>query len=448
MFKIKRIDWGDPEASTALDALRESLSMDTGQVTEASIKRTMEVFGEPLSPLSVVRRILDEVRLRGDDAVAKYTQSLDGVHLSSGEFLVPPSEFEAAYGRVEEEFREALLKAKANIEEYQRHLLGSAPGLFTRDGARLETVFRPLARVGVYIPGGAAPYPSCVLMDVIPAQVAGCREIAIATAPRHLNDYVLAAFHVLGLTEVYRVGGAQAIGMLAYGTETVSAVDMIVGAGNAFVNLAKKEVFGKVKIDMLAGPSEILVVADETADPSYIAADMLSQAEHYPGSAVLVTTSPETAEKTEEAIVEQLADMPRVDMCRESLEKFGAVITVSTLDDAIDVANRMAAEHVEVMTADARAVAARIENAGTVFVGAYTPEPVGDYLAGSSHTLPTGGTARFFNGLSALDFLKRLTYIEYSRESLEKELPHIVNIARREGFEAHARSAEWRFKKG
>lgn len=448
MLKIHRIEWSDPNAAAALDSLREILSVETGQITEQSIRRTIEVFGEPLSPLSVVRRILDEVRMRGDAAVAKYADKLDGVRLRPDEFLINPAEFAAAWERVEAPFREALAAAKANIEAFQRHILCAAPEPFTRDGARLETRYRPLNRVGVYIPGGAAPYPSAVLMDVIPAQVAGCREIAVATSPRHLNDYVLAAFHILGLKEVYRVGGAQAVGMFAYGTGTVAKVDMIVGAGNVFVSLAKREVFGTVKIDMFAGPSEVLVIADETANPDYVAADMLSQAEHYPGSAILVTTSMEVSAAVEAALERQLKDMPRATMCLECLEKYGAIVKVESLDDAVIVANRIAPEHLEVLTANPRSVAALIENAGTVFIGPSTPEPIGDYLAGSSHTLPTGGTARFFSGLSSIDFIKRLTYIEYSEEALRRELPHVSAIARREGLEAHARAAEWRFKKG
>jgi histidinol dehydrogenase len=447
MLKIHRIEWGDSNASSDLDALREVLSIETGQVTEQSIKRTVEVFGEPLSPLSVVRRILDEVRLRGDAAVVKYAEKLDGMRIGPDQFAIDPAEFAAAYNRVEVPFREAIAAAKANIEAFQRHILCAAPEPFKREGVRLETRYRPLRRVGIYIPGGGAPYPSAVLMDVIPAQIAGCKEIAVATAPRHLNDYVMAAFHVLGLKEVYRIGGAQAIGMFAYGTATVPKVDMIVGAGNAFVNLAKREVFGMVKIDMLAGPSEVLVIADETADPDYVAADMLSQAEHYPGSAILVTTSAEVAAGVEVALERQLKDMPRSVMCLECLEKYGAIVRVETLAEAVDVANRVAPEHLEVMTKDPRAVAAQIENAGTVFVGTHTPEPIGDYLAGSSHTLPTGGTARFFSGLSSIDFLKRLTYIEYTEEALKREIGHVSVIARREGLEAHARDAEWRFKK-
>ncbi len=448
MLKIRRIQWGDQNAATELESLREVLSIDTGQVTEQSLRRTIEVFGEPLSPLSVVRRILDEVRLRGDAAVIKYSDKIDGVRLESGAFAVPPEQFEAAWNRVEGDFREALGIAKENIERFQRHILCDAPEPCVRDGVRLETRYRPLRRVGVYVPGGAAPYPSAVLMDAIPAQVAGCREIAVATAPRHLNDYVMAAFHILGLKEVYRVGGAQAIGMFAYGTESVPPVDMIVGAGNTYVSMAKREVFGTVKIDMFAGPSEVLVIADETADADFVAADMLSQAEHYPGAAILVTTSGALATAVEGAIERHLKDMPRAAMCLECLEKYGAIVSVGSLEQAVEVANRIAPEHLEVITADPEAVAAGIDNAGTVFIGANTPEPIGDYLAGSSHTLPTGGTARFFSGLSVMDFIKRLTFIKYERAALEKEVKHVADIARREGLEAHARSAEWRFKKG
>jgi histidinol dehydrogenase len=446
MPDIRKIDWSEPGAANDLTALRDTLSIDEGQVTEEQIKRTIEAFGEPLSPLSVVRRILDEVRLRGDAALIKYTKKLDGVDVTAANLRVDPATFPAAFERVEPEYRQALLMAKANIEQFQRHIMCTAPPPFVRDGVRLETVYRPLRRVGVYVPGGAAAYPSAVLMDVIPAQVAGCSEIVVATAPRRLDDYLLAAFHILDLKEVYRVGGAQAIGMLAYGTQSVRGVDMIVGAGSVNISLAKREVSGRVKIDMYAGPSEVLVIADAAADPDFVAADLLSQAEHYPGSAILVTTSHELLAAVEQAIDRQLRDMPRARLCVECLERYGALIKVGTVDEAVTVANLIAPEHLEIIAADARALAARIENAGTVFIGPNTPEVAGDYVAGPSHTLPTGGTARFSSGLAATDFLKRITFVEYSRESLAKELGAITSIARREGLEAHARSVEWRFK--
>jgi len=447
MLKIRRIDWSEPTAWGDIETLRNSLSLEAGQVTEASQKRTREVFGEALSPLSVVRRILDEVRLRGDEAVAKYCASLDGIEMEPGGFRLDPAQFEAAYNRVEEDFRNALSLARSNIEQYQRRLLEAPPVVHERDGVRLESRRRPLQRVGVYVPGGEAAYPSAVLMDVIPAQVAGCPQIALATPGGKLNDHVMAAFHLLGLEEVYRVGGATAVAMLAYGTESVPRVDMIVGAGNIFVTLAKREVCGIVKLDMFAGPSEILVVADETAEADLVAADLLSQAEHYPGAALLVTTSPALAEKVVESLDEQLADLAREEMCRESLARYGAIVTVDDIDAAVEVANFVAPEHLEVMTARPREVAGRIENAGTVFIGPNTPESAGDYTAGSSHTLPTGATARFTSGLSALDFLKHTTFIEYTKDALRRELPAIGNLARNEGLEAHARAAERRFEK-
>lgn len=447
MPSIRHIDWSEPDAKAQLDTLRKSLGLDTGQVTKASQERTVEVFGEPLSPLSVVRRILDEVKMRGDAAVAKYSEKIDSLVLEPGQFRIEPREFEAAWGRVDDDFRRALQAAKKNIEAFQRHVLGTEAGLFERDGVRLESVSRPLARVGVYIPGGAAAYPSAVLMDVIPAQVAGCREVVVTTPAANLNDFVLAAFHILGLKEVYRIGGPTGIAMLAYGTQTVPKVDMIVGAGNIFVTLAKREICGIVKIDMLAGPSEILVIADETAHPDYVAADLLSQAEHYPGSAILVSDSPDLLASVQEALSRQIGALAREGMCRECLEKYGAFVAVADIDEAIEVANRVAPEHLEIITKDPHAVARRIDNAGTVFLGANTPEVVGDYLAGSSHTLPTGGTARFTSGLSAPDFLKRITFVEYSKEALERELPDIERIATSEGLEAHARAARIRIAK-
>lgn len=447
MVKIRRIDWSESTAKSDLATLRKSLSLEGGQVSAASSRRTKEVFGEPLSPVCVVRRIVDEVKLTGDEAVARYCRLLDGSDLAPGEFRLDAGEFEAAYARVDEDFRDALSLAKDNIEQYQRKLLGDRSATFERDGVRLESVVRCLTRVGVYVPGGQAAYPSAVLMDVIPAQVAGCKEIVVATPPGKLNDQVMAAFYLLGLDEVYQVGGATAVAMLAYGTESVRKVDMIVGAGNIFVTLAKREVCGSVRIDMFAGPSEILVLADESADADFVAADLLSQAEHYPGSAMLVSTSQKLIDDVAEALERQLPRLPREEMCRESLEEYGALIRVDDLETAAEVANMIAPEHLEIMTAKPREMAASIKNAGTVFLGASTPEAAGDYTAGSSHTLPTGGTARFASGLSALDFLKRITFIEYTREALSAELPAILSLARNEGLEAHARAAEWRFEK-
>lgn len=447
MVKIRRIDWSEPTARGDLAALRNSLSLEGGQVTAASNRRTKEAFGEPLSPVSVVRRIIDEVKLRGDEAVARYSKLLDGVEMAPGEFRLDPAEFEAAYARVDEDFRDALSVAKGNIEQYQRKILCDCPATLERGGVRLESLVRCLRRVGIYVPGGEAAYPSAVLMDVIPAQVAGCNEIAVATPPGKITDQVMAAFHLLSVDEVYQVGGATAVAMLAYGTQSVSKVDMIVGAGNIFVTLAKREVCGIVRIDMFAGPSEILVLADEFADADFVAADLLSQAEHYPGSAILVSTSQELIDAVAEALDRHLSRLPREEMCRESLEQYGALIRVDDLETAAEVANLIAPEHLEIMTEEPRRIAPLIENAGTVFLGASTPEAAGDYTAGSSHTLPTGGTARFTSGLSSLDFLKRITFIEYTRDALRAELPAILSLARNEGLEAHARAVEWRFEK-
>jgi histidinol dehydrogenase len=446
MADILRIDWSHDEARARLDKLRGSLSMDVGQVTATSQQKTAAVFGEPLSPISVVRLIMDEVRVRGDEAVAKYSLKLDRFECPRDGFRMDPARFADAWERCDDELKQALQLAKTNIETFQKHLLRGESGVFKRDGVTMECVSRPIRRVGVYIPGGEAAYPSAVLMDVIPAQVAGCSEIAVATPPGHTNDTVLAAFHLLGLREVYQVGGVQAIAMFAYGTETVPGVDMIVGAGNLFVNLAKREAFGTVKIDMLAGPSEVFIIADETADAAYVAADMLSQAEHYPGAAMAACDSDELLEAVARELESQVSQLTREKMCRESLAHYGCLIKVDGMDSAVEVANLVAPEHLEIMTAEPRSLAARIVNAGTVFLGDATPEPVGDYTAGSSHTLPTGGTARFANGLSALEFMKRITFIEYDRAALAGEVPHLTKIARQEGLEAHARAAEKRFE--
>lgn len=391
---------------------------------------------------AAVRAILAAVRAEGDAAVRRYTAQFDG--WDGDDPRVPPEMLERAWREADPAFRAALEAAAANIRafhERQRRASWFEP---TATGTVLGQLVRPLDRVGVYVPGGRAAYPSTVLMNVIPAQVAGVREIAVVTPPGPDGDVhpgVLAACHLLGVSEVYRVGGAQAVAALAYGTETIRPVDKIVGPGNVYVALAKREVFGRVGIDAVAGPSEIVVLADASADPRHVAADLLSQAEHDPlGAAVLVTTDRALAEAVQAEVKRQLVDLPRAAIAREALARNGAILLAGSLDEAVETVNRLAPEHLELLVADPWALLGRIRHAGAVFLGPHSPEPVGDYFAGPNHVLPTNGTARFFSGLSVHDFLKTTNVIAYSRADLLAHAAHVVTLARAEGLEAHARA--------
>lgn len=386
--------------------------------------------------------IIAEVRKNGDRAVKFYTEKFDGAKLD--DLRVSEEEIEKAYLEVGEYFIETLREAAANIREF--HARQKREGFsYTRpDGTRLGQRIMPLARAGVYVPGGTAAYPSTVLMDVIPAVVAGVNEIAMVTPPGRdgrIKPEILAAAKIAGVSEIYKAGGAQAIAALAYGTESIKRVDKIVGPGNAFVAAAKKAVSGEVGIDMFAGPSEILIIADGKANPDHLAADMLSQAEHDKmASAVLVTTSAKVAERTAELIEKRLSELPREETARASIENNGKIIVVKSLVEAAEISDALAPEHLEIVTFDPESVLDSVRNAGSVFLGDYSPEPVGDYFAGPNHTLPTSGTARFSSPLGVDDFVKRSSFIRYSREALERNGARIADFAEREGLSAHARS--------
>lgn len=386
--------------------------------------------------------IIADVRSRGDDALRFYNRKFDGCE--TAELRVSEEEVEAAYREVGEYFLQTLAEAAANIREFHERQRREGFSYTRPDGTRLGQRIMPLARVGVYVPGGTAAYPSTVLMDVIPAVVAGVGEIAMVTPPGKdgkIKAEILAAAKIAGVGEIYRVGGAQAVAALAYGTGSIRRVDKIVGPGNAFVATAKKAVSGEVGIDMFAGPSEILIIADGTANPDHLAADMLSQAEHDKmASAVLVTTSATVAERTAELIEKRLADLPRQETARASIENNGKIIVASSLVEAAEISDELAPEHLEIVTLDPESVLDIVKNAGSVFLGDYSPEPVGDYFAGPNHTLPTSGTARFSSPLGVDDFVKRSSYIKYSREALERNGARIADFAEREGLSAHARS--------
>jgi histidinol dehydrogenase len=390
--------------------------------------------------LSVAARIVEDVRLRGDEALRDYTQQFD--HADVPALRVTTAEIEAAVASVSEEFGDAIALAAASIEEYHERQVPQSWFTVREDGVLVGQKVTPIRRVGIYVPGGRACYPSSVLMNAIPAVVAGVEEIAMVVPPNAdgtVNPYTLAAAAAAGVSEVYKVGGAQAIAALAYGTASIPRVDKITGPGNAYVTAAKKLVLGEVGIDMLAGPSEVLILADETAEPSFIAIDLMAQAEHDPkASAFLVTTDPTLPDEVEEALDVLLEDAPRADVIRRSLEDNGRIIVVPDVRSALDVANLIAPEHLEVLMADPLELLGSIRNAGAIFLGPWTPESVGDYVAGPNHVLPTGGTARFSSPLSVDDFVKKSSVISYSREALEADAPTVMTIALAEGLAAHA----------
>ncbi len=397
----------------------------------------------------VVSDIIANVREKGDEALRDYCQRFDHVALS--DFLVSPEELEAAIQKVEPEFIEILEEAAKNIRAFHEKQLRQSFIMTEKPGVVLGQRVIPLERVGLYVPGGTAAYPSTVLMDAIPAQIAGVSEIVMVTPPSKegsVNPYILAAAHVAGVGRIFKVGGAQAVAALAYGTESIPRVDKIVGPGNAFVAEAKKQVFGQVNIDMIAGPSEVLVLADGASDPRYVAADLLSQAEHDKNaSAVLVTDSLALAEQVQAEIEAQLKTLKREEIARTSIENNGKIIVCRDLMEGVDTANRIAPEHLEICVDQPFDYLGLIKNAGSVFLGRYNPEPLGDYFAGPNHTLPTSGTARFYSPLSVDDFVKKLQYSYYTREALEKDYDKVSFFANKEGLTAHARAVDIRFGK-
>jgi histidinol dehydrogenase len=398
--------------------------------------------------LSVAARIVDDVRARGDAALRDFTRQFDGVDIE--DMRVGADEVDRAVAEVPEEFRDAIALAADSIEDFHRRQVPNSWFTTQEGGVFLGVKVTPLRRVGIYVPGGRACYPSSVLMNAIPAQVAGVEEIAMVVPPAadgSVSPYVFAAARQVGITEIYRVGGAQAIAALAYGTKSIPRVEKITGPGNAYVTAAKKLVVGDVGIDMLAGPSEVLVLADETAEPALVAIDLMAQAEHDPGaSAFLVTTDAELPDLVDEALEVLLADAPRASVIRLSLSDNGRVIVVPDVSAALDVANEIAPEHLEVMMADPLELLGSIRNAGAIFLGPWTPESVGDYIAGPNHVLPTGGTARFSSPLSVEDFVKRSSVISYSLEALEADAPTVMAIAGAEGLDAHAKAVALRLE--
>lgn len=401
---------------------------------------------------STVNEILDNVRKQGDRALFEYTMKFDRFALDAGNIRVTPEEIQDAYRKMDPDLVEIIRKSAANIRAFHEKQLRSSWFDAKEDGSFLGMKITPIAKAGVYVPGGKAAYPSSVLMNVVPARVAGVGEILMTTPPGadgQVNPGTLVAADIAGVDAIYKVGGAQAVAAMAFGTESVPRVDKITGPGNIFVALAKKAVYGYVGIDSIAGPSEILILADETADPRYVAADLLSQAEHDElASAILITTSEELAGAVSdqaECFMEQLS---RRDIIRKSLENYGYILLAENMEDAIQTANEIASEHLEILTRDPFEIMPKIRNAGAIFLGEYSSEPLGDYFAGPNHILPTNGTARFFSPLNVDDFLKKTSVISYSREALEKAHKDIETFAESEGLTAHAGSIRVRFEKG
>ncbi|MHC4788221.1 MAG: histidinol dehydrogenase [Planctomycetota bacterium] len=401
----------------------------------------------PEPPDESVRRIVEDVRERGDAALLEYTERFDGCRLTPQQLRVRPEELEAALERCPSSLLEALQLAAGRIRAFQQSILQRDPEPTSVGGRTIGVRYRPVDSAGLCVPGATASLASTVLMAGVPAQVAGVARLVMVTAPQpdgSVSDERLAAADIAGVNEVYRVGGAQAVAALAFGTESIPAVDFIAGPGNIFVTLAKKHVFGQVGIEMLPGPSEVVVVADASAPPEFVAADLISQAEHNPGSAILLTDSGQLTEAVQEALRSQLSDLPRGDVTRKCLADYGALILARSIEECVELANRIAPEHLELMLSEPEPALAAVRHAGAIFVGPWTPEPVGDYVAGPSHILPTGTTARFASGLSANDFLKRSSVIRYERSALEADADAVTRMARAEGLDGHARAVERR----
>lgn len=426
----------------------QKLNKDTKQnLLEDLLKRSPNSYGQYEAS---VQSILNEVKEKKDEAVFAFTRKFDGAEISADNILVTEADIEEAYQEVDASLLDVIRKARNNIENFhakqrQNSWFDSKP-----DGTILGQKVTPLQRVGVYVPGGKAVYPSSVLMNVMPAKVAGADEIIMVTPPGKegkISPNTLVAAKEAGVDKIYKVGGAQAIGALAYGTESIPKVDKIVGPGNIYVALAKKAVYGHVSIDSIAGPSEILVIADETANPRYVAADLLSQAEHDElASAILVTTSEELAKAVSNEVDGFLKVLSRSEIIAKSLDNYGYILIADTMDDVIDVANEIASEHLEIQTKNPFEVMTKIRNAGAIFIGEYASEPLGDYFAGPNHILPTNGTAKFFSPLSVDDFVKKSSIISYSKDALSRVHKDIEAFAKAEQLTAHANSVHVRFE--
>ena len=428
---IKVIDMRDDKKGDIYGRLPDRISMDDSSI--------MKTVGE----------VISSVRQKGDEALMEYASRFDNVKLTAETMRVSKEEIAEAYSRVDGELIEVIRKAKANIEAFHAKQKENSWFSSEKDGVILGQLYRPMEIVGVYVPGGTAAYPSSVLMNVVPAKVAGVPKVVMVTPPKKegINPAVLVAANEAGVDEIYRIGGAQAVAALAFGTESIPKVDKIVGPGNIYVATAKRMVYGYCDIDAVAGPSEITVVADETANPCFVAADMLSQAEHdVMASAILITTSGRLAEEVKKELEKQASRLSRKEIIEKSLENYGAIIITESLEKAMEVANRIAPEHLELCVQEPFSLLGSVRNAGAIFLGNYSSEPLGDYFAGPNHVLPTSGTARFFSPLNVGDFIKKSSIISYSAKALGSVKDDVIRFAEAEGLTAHANAIRIRFE--
>jgi len=443
---IQRVDARSGSAEI-LQQLRDKLSPQGDVVSPRGRALTEAVFGAPLTPIEVVGRICADVQSNGTDAVLRYSQQLDNADLAAEQLRVPAADLAAAHAEAAPEFLASIRRIRDNVAEFQAAILHSDVTIEPKPGVRLTQRYVPLRRVGVCVPGGAAAYPSTVLMTVVPAQVAGVRQIALVAPPTPFGAYnqdMLATCHELGVTEVYRVGGAQAVAAMAYGTPEIPPVDKIVGPGNLFVALAKKHVYGTVDIDSFAGPSEVIVIADDSARPEFVAADLLAQAEHSPGSAILITWEASLMDAVADELDKQLSALERSELTLQSLEDFGALILVRDEAHACELTDLFAPEHLHIETRNPRDQIAKIQNSGAAFLGHHTPVAIGDYAAGPSHVLPTGGTCTWAAGLCSNSFLRSGSVTEFDEHALAAIAPDVERLAEKEGLTAHARSVSIR----
>ena len=448
-LNIQRIDTRQDNVRQALDRLRERLSPRGDIVSEAGRQRTIDVFGQPLTPQQVVETICGDVRAKGLSAVLNYCLKLDKAKLNADTIRVSETEIASAHQQADARFLATIRRIRDNILEFQRAILHRDVEVTRPGGVKLHQRYLPLERVGICVPGGAAAYPSTVLMTAVPAMAAGVAEIVVVAPPTDFganNPDVLAVCHELGIQEIYRIGGAHAVAALAYGVEGLPKVDKIVGPGNLFVALAKKHVYGEVDIDSIAGPSEVVVIADESTRPDFAAADLLAQAEHAPGASIFITWNSATLEDTLVELKRQVAQLSRSDLTVQSLEAFGALILVRHEDEACEITNLIAPEHLHIAVNHADRLLTKIRNAGATFLGHYSPVALGDYVAGPSHVLPTGGTARWASGLTANDFLRSSSVISYSQPSLEGVARDVQIMADKEGLTAHRASVDIRLE--
>lgn len=431
----------------AVEKLLKKPAFDQVELNPRIREANKKLFGADLTAAEIVDRIVGDVRRDGDEAVIKYTKLIDRTEFTPEEFVVTEAEYEAAYQEADPAVVESLRKAAENVRRYHQEQKPNSWMTYRDKGSILGQSVIPLDRVGIYVPGGTAAYPSSVIMNAMPAVVAGVKEIIMMVPPKNgkINPYVLVAAKEAGVSKIFKIGGAQAIAAMAFGTETIPRVDKITGPGNIFVTLAKKAVYGHCDIDMLAGPSEILIVADKTADPAYTAADMLSQAEHdMLASSIVITDSPELAEKVATEAEKQLKVLPREEITRASLDRNGMIIITEDIMQAVELANVSAPEHMEVLTEQPFQLLPYIRHAGAVFLGAYSPEPLGDYFAGPNHVLPTGGTARYYSVLNVETFMKRTSIISYTQEQLDAVSDDVIRLAEAEGLQAHANAVKLR----